>query len=300
MSGPRRDGAEAGRAHSHGRPSAPRDAAGTDPADAGAQRSNGIDGYRIGEAARLVGVSPSALRLWERQGLVRPGRSASGYRTYGDEDVARLRQVQSMRSERVNAPGIRRLLASPPGAADPEGEGRMQGERLRRLRRQRGLSLRSAAEQTGLSTSFISAVERNASGASVVTLQRLVSAYGSTMLELFRPARAGRLVRPQQRPTLQVGGPGVRIEQLAADLHQLEPQLFILAPGTSSDGAYAHAGEEFIYVLSGRCTVWVGADERYRLAEGDALSFPSTLPHRWRNDASGETRLLWINTPPTF
>ena len=33
---------------------------------------------------------------------------------------------------------------------------------------------------------------------------------------------------------------------------------------------------------------------------GDALTFPSTLPHRWRNDARGESRLLWINTPPTF
>jgi mannose-6-phosphate isomerase-like protein (cupin superfamily) len=46
--------------------------------------------------------------------------------------------------------------------------------------------------------------------------------------------------------------------------------------------------------------VWLGADEHYQLAEGDALTFPSTLPHRWRNEASGETRLLWINTPPTF
>ena len=48
-------------------------------------------------------------------------------------------------------------------------------------------------------------------------------------------------------------------------------------------------------------TVWVGETEAYRLTEaGDALTFPSTLPHRWRNDARGETRLLWINTPPTF
>ena len=33
--------------------------------------------YLIGEAARRVGVSASALRLWERQGLVRPMRSSS-------------------------------------------------------------------------------------------------------------------------------------------------------------------------------------------------------------------------------
>jgi quercetin dioxygenase-like cupin family protein len=75
----------------------------------------------------------------------------------------------------------------------------------------------------------------------------------------------------------------------------------VLAEGASSDGAYAHDGEEFLYLLSGAVTVWVGDDETYALNRtGDALSFPSTLPHRWRNDASGESRLLWINTPPTF
>jgi len=59
--------------------------------------------------------------------------------------------------------------------------------------------------------------------------------------------------------------------------------------------------EEFLYLLSGALTVWVGDDEIYQLTRaGDALSVPSTLPHRWRNDAGGETRLLWINTPPMF
>lgn len=53
-------------------------------------------------------------------------------------------------------------------------------------------------------------------------------------------------------------------------------------------------------MIAGAVTIWVGDRERYRLVEGDALTFPSTLPHRWRNDASRETRLLWINTPPTF
>ncbi len=100
---------------------------------------------------------------------------------------------------------------------------------------------------------------------------------------------------------LRLGDASVRIEQLAHDATQLEPQLFVLAPGATSDGAYSHDGEEFLYLLSGALTVWVGDDERYRLADpGDALTFPSTLPHRWRNDAAQETRLLWINTPPTF
>jgi DNA-binding transcriptional MerR regulator/quercetin dioxygenase-like cupin family protein len=259
--------------------------------------------YRIGDAARAVGVSPSALRLWERQGLVRPARSRARYRLYSAADVDRLREVRRMREvDRLNAAGIRRALRS--GApSSPHADRHLDGRLLRRLRTSRGLSLREAAHRSGLSISFLSALERGVSGASVATLQRLTTAYRTTLLELFASGDAAgdRLVRPDDRPVLRVAGGDVRIEQLAHGTRQLEPQLFVLAPGASSDGAYAHEGEEFLYLLSGAVTVWVGDDEVYALDRvGDALSFPSTLPHRWRNDAGGESRLLWINTPPTF
>jgi DNA-binding transcriptional MerR regulator len=260
--------------------------------------------YRIGEAARAVGVSPSSLRLWERQGLVRPARSGARYRLYSQADVERLREVRRMRDiDRLNAAGIRRALRTTlPNS--PHADRHLDGRLLRRLRTAEGLSLREASDRSRLSVSFLSALERGMSGASVATLQRLTAAYGTTMQELFAGTDAGgtpRLVRPDERSVLHVGDGDVQIQQLARDTTQLEPQLFILAPGASSDGAYAHEGEEFLYLLSGAVTVWVGDDEIYALDRaGDALSFPSTLPHRWRNDAGGESRLLWINTPPTF
>jgi DNA-binding transcriptional MerR regulator/quercetin dioxygenase-like cupin family protein len=259
--------------------------------------------YLIGEAARRVGVSASALRLWERQGLVRPVRSRGRYRLYSEADVEHLRGIRRMRQvDRLNAPGIRRVLRDT--VRPTHSDQRLDGRPLRRLRQRHGLSLRDASERTGLSVSFLSALERGMSGASIATLQRLTSAYGTTIVELFGPADApthGRLVSAGDRRVLPLGSADVRIEQLARGTTQLEPQLFVLAPGATSDGSYSHDGEEFMYLLSGSLTVWVGDEERYRLTRaGDALSFPSTLPHRWRNDASGETRVLWINTPPTF
>jgi DNA-binding transcriptional MerR regulator len=208
---------------------------------------------RIGEAARLVGVSPSALRLWERQGLVTPQRTQARYRLYSEADLRRLRHVRRLRHEdRMNAAGIRRLIG--------------------------------------------------ASSASVASLHRLTSAYGTTVAELFAAGARSprRVVRAGKRPALELGEAAVRIEHLRSDAGMLEPQLFSIAAGASSEGSYAHDGEEFLFVLSGALTVWVGDRERYRLREGDALSFPSTLPHRWRNHVDRETRLLWINTPPTF
>ena len=258
--------------------------------------------YLIGEAARRVGVSASALRLWERQGLVRPLRRGR-YRLYSDADLEHLRDIRRLRQvDRLNAPGIRRVLRDSVSPGHDPGR-RIDGRPLRRLREQRGLSLREASRRSGLSVSFVSAVERGTSGATVATLQRLTAAYGTTLNALFgsQAASGARLVRSGERPVLMLGDASVRIEQLALGTSRLEPQLFVLAEGASSDGAYAHEGEEFLYLLSGTLTVWVGDEETYRLTDpGDALTFPSTLPHRWRNDASGETRLLWINTPPSF
>ena len=138
----------------------------------------------------------------------------------------------------------------------------------------------------------------------MATLHRLTVAYGVTTLDLFSPPRSAserprRRVGQHERQLLTLGS-GVRIEQLSVGATQLEPQLFVLDAGATSDGTYAHEGEEFLYVLDGALTVWINDHERHRLAAGDALTFPSTLPHRWRNRADGVTRLLWINTPPTF
>lgn len=255
--------------------------------------------HRIGEAARLVGVSPSALRLWERQGLVRPMRTTRRYRLYSASDVERLRRIRAMRRlEHVNAPGIRRILDESPAPAE---DGEAAGRRLRELRLANGLTLRLAAARSGLSSGYIGAIERGGATASVAALQRLTQAYGTTVMDLLAAPRheSGLPVRARQRGVTHVGD-GVRIEQLARGATMLEPQLFVLAPGARSDGAYAHEGEEFLFVLSGALTIWIGDDAPHTLAAGDAHTFASTLPHRWRNDASGETRLLWINTPPTF
>jgi DNA-binding transcriptional MerR regulator/transcriptional regulator with XRE-family HTH domain len=288
------------------------------------------EAVRITDAAREVGVSSSAIRLWERQGLIRPFRGRDGARRYTPADVARLRTIHRLRhADGLNAAAIRRLL--PPGATDRPGSGvapveaiardprlavlpprsgggrsrrpsaTRLGPRLRAARLGCGLTLRAAAAASGLSASFVSAVERGLSGASLSALKRLTAAYGTTLAVLLRgPAMgAGRLVQADARRVAEPGG-GIRIEDLATTPTQLESQLFVLAPGASSDGYYAHPGEEFMFVLDGRLGVWLDEAEYYELGPGDALTFPSTLDHRFEALGTAETRLVWVNTPPTF
>jgi DNA-binding transcriptional MerR regulator/quercetin dioxygenase-like cupin family protein len=266
----------------------------------------GADHLRIGEAAQIVGTSASRLRQWERQGLLRPARGRGGQRLYGPDDLRLAREVARLRAAQLNPPAIRRILQGQDGTGDGGVVGATSadttGARFRELRLRRGMTLREAAARSGLSSSFISSFERGLSGASLAVLQRLTAACGTTVAQLTRgaSASAGRVVRAHERHVVDLGGPGIRMEDLSNAPTALEGQLFVLAPGASSDGWYAHPGEELMFVLCGRVAVWLGEEEYYELDEGDALTFPSTLAHRFRALATSETRLIWVNTPPTF
>jgi MerR family transcriptional regulator, light-induced transcriptional regulator len=80
-------------------------------------------GYlRIGELARRTGVSPEVLRAWEqRYGLLRPQRSAGGFRLYSDLDERRVRLVKELIGGGVSAgEAARRALEPSADAADAQ------------------------------------------------------------------------------------------------------------------------------------------------------------------------------------
>ncbi len=67
--------------------------------------------FRVGAAARLVGVSVSALRFWEQQGLLQPHReSSSNYRLYDERQLRRLRIVALLRQANHDFAAIRTTL----------------------------------------------------------------------------------------------------------------------------------------------------------------------------------------------
>lgn len=50
------------------------------------------------EAAKRLGISAKALRLYEQRGLIAPIRSAAGWRTYGPDEVARAAEIVALRA----------------------------------------------------------------------------------------------------------------------------------------------------------------------------------------------------------
>ena len=265
-------------------------------------KSAGTKPYlKIGDVARLVGVSPSVIRSWEGLGLTRPKRTRSKYRLYSPEDVKLLKRARFLRRVRgLNAPAIMELLKREGLVRTPtNGASAAIGTRLRQLRLQRGLSLAQVAKAAGISVGFLSALERSQMSASVSTLRKLTRFYQTNILDFFDPFESdSRLVPPQKRKILEAG-PGVRMELLAWGNTVMEPHPFRIAPNAGSGESYTHEGEEFLYVLRGEFQISVEQKE-YRLKAGDSFYFESITPHRWSNPGRNESWVLWINTPPTF
>jgi MerR family transcriptional regulator/heat shock protein HspR len=74
------------------------------------KRSNQETVYVISVAAELAGMHPQTLRIYERRGLVNPGRTTGGNRRYTDADIARLRRIAQLAAEGLNLEGIRMVM----------------------------------------------------------------------------------------------------------------------------------------------------------------------------------------------
>lgn len=268
----------------------------------GAKTTAGMLCYPIGEVARLTGISHGLLRLWERERLISPQRTPGGHRFYTAEDLARLRRIRDLRRvERLNTAAIRRELGTVERSDTteaPENEGDL-GQHLHALRLRQRLSLAEVAEKTGLSTSFLSAVERGQSSISLGNLFKLADAFGTTVPGLNPEYRRNQrsMLHPEDRPRFVAAHGLVLIEDLITRLGALEAQRIEIQPGGGSEEAYAHPGEEFIYVIAGQLVFWIDENEVYHLQTGDSLSFLSTQLHRWRNEGDTLTTVLWINVP---
>jgi DNA-binding transcriptional MerR regulator len=86
-------------------------------ADADASQTEGTDAdarperLRIGQAARLVGVTIDVLRNWERDGLTRvPRNPHNGYRLYGAAEIGRLRVIRMLSRAGYSMMALLRML----------------------------------------------------------------------------------------------------------------------------------------------------------------------------------------------
>ncbi|GAA4023841.1 XRE family transcriptional regulator [Streptomyces sp. NBC_01352] len=201
-------------------------------------------------------------------------------------------------------------------AAEPEGQSAAQetdahlraelGASIRRLRKERGLTLVQVAELAGLSHPFLSQLERGLTRPSMPSLHRIARALGTTQQALMAtaavphpgtPAASAHLVRfGEGLPVVNSGGAA---RMLGAASYSIHPVEYAGAPPEFEE-YYDHPGDEFLYVVTGGIEIdlqTLDGPRLHVLGPGDSICYPGGTPHRWRAVGDGEPiRILTVQS----
>jgi transcriptional regulator with XRE-family HTH domain len=172
------------------------------------------------------------------------------------------------------------------------------GQRIRRLRHQRHLTLQQLGEATGLSPSMLSLVERGRTSPSIGSLVAVASALRVPLKTLFDDGLSDRqtYVLRLEDQSVMSPMPGVsRRTAIADSARHIEISVNEWQPGVATEPRPArHPGFEYGLVLEGELTVEVEGS-RFVLAPGDLAWYESTSPHSLHNDGDEVARAVWVN-----
>lgn len=175
------------------------------------------------------------------------------------------------------------------------------GERIRRLRLARNLTLKQVEQKAKVSATHISEIERGLTSPTVGALTRIAEAVGVEPSRLLRRKAmpAVSVVRRGKERRLNDSLWAGEIRLLSAGIADAEMTLaeLELAGDRGPDPRpFVVDGEVFLHVISGEIEVIVGSD-RYRLSDNDSLHFDGARPHEIRNASIGQASVLWIVSP---
>ena len=177
------------------------------------------------------------------------------------------------------------------------------GSRIKSLRTGKKYTLKQLSEESGLSIGFLSQLERGMSSIAIDSLAKLAEIFEVPLASFFDAPQ-----RKQDNPVMQ----GFNLQPIEVSDQIVQfilskdperfavlPRLFQLMPQKNPEDElemYNHSGEEFIYLLEGIVSVYVGENE-YTLYPGDSIQIRSNIDHNWINRTNKVARMLCYNYP---
>jgi transcriptional regulator with XRE-family HTH domain len=171
------------------------------------------------------------------------------------------------------------------------------GSVVRRLRQEKGMTLKELAAASGVSVGMLSQIERKLANPSVRVLTGIRRALDAPVSVLFEEAERPQIDhsfvrRVGKRPILDLGE--MRKELIThSGAHNTQIMILHIDPGASSGGQISYSAEKGGLVLSGEIELTVN-NETALLRAGDGFAFDSALPHGFSNCGEETARVLWI------
>lgn len=192
----------------------------------------------------------------------------------------------------------------------PERDGSL-GESLRRIRKERGMTLIEAGERSGMPMSTISKIENNKMSLTYDKLQKICKALEVDISELFSgdpaagkaapaPGGSGRRSINRRGTGYAINTPNYSHLYPAADLLNKRSVPIIAEIHARSLAEFGelirHPGEEFAIVLEGTVDLYTDLYAPARLETGDSIYFDSGMAHAYIAVGEGTCRVLSVCT----
>ena len=199
------------------------------------------------------------------------------------------------------------IEAGEAGGIDPQVaeafiEDKRIGDRIKYLRQRKQMGLVELGRHTGLSASFLSQLETGRVVPTLRNLARIAMVFSKDMSYFFEPERPElfRVVRAEERQKLPQSGvddPGYYFESLGHVPIDggITPYVaeFLEASEKRQPKTHAHAGAEFLYILSG-CLRLTHEGQIEDLAQGDAVFFHAATTHSYERVGAEACNVLII------
>jgi len=171
------------------------------------------------------------------------------------------------------------------------------GEKIRFIRKAKGIRIKQLSTRSGLTESSISMIENGKISPSVTTLSKIAMALGVHPVELFEIEKHKKWTVTQKgkREIIQFQNADNGLEYLIKDRMD-NNEIFIshLGPEQKSfDNPVSHKGYKLGYVLKGAVELELKA-EKVQLYEGDSIFFDAAIPHLWKSMEGHKSSTLWI------
>jgi len=178
------------------------------------------------------------------------------------------------------------------------------GQRIKTLRKTKGLSLLELAKAAGVSESTLSRVENGQTLVSAHHLYQLSKTLGVDITEFFetssRPIANGIRSISRRGEGVPLSTPRYQAQVLCTDLanKQMHPAIDTVTITRLDEalGFSRHDGEEFLIVLEGKLTLATEFYEPLTLREGDSIYFDSNMGHAYLSGDGRPVRILVVAT----
>lgn len=179
------------------------------------------------------------------------------------------------------------------------------GEKLKKLRKMRDLTLNDVAKKSGVGKATLSRIENNITAGTLKTHMKICEAMNINLKDLYEDIDV-----PREEVIAQDAKSAEEAEMFSYDektksiiltknaqRKNMLPQLLILEPQGKTHPEQNNQGtEKFVFCTEGKLQISI-EDKPYNLKKGTSLYFNSTLPHRFKNIGKKIAKCLVVTSP---